>query len=157
VIPWAEAEKTVLDAYRAFSPELADVGQKFFGTGWIDAPARPGKSPGAFAHPTVPSAHPYLLLNYQGKVRDVMTLAHEAPGCKPPATCGDGLIDAAYGEQCDDGSNDGSYNGCNADCTLGPRCGDGVLDEIEGCDDGNRRNNDGCNVNCRVEVRAEAR
>ncbi|MBI2737882.1 MAG: M3 family oligoendopeptidase [Rhodospirillales bacterium] len=77
VIPWGEAEKIVLDAYRAFSPELADVGQKFFGTGWIDAPARPGKSPGAFAHPTVPSAHPYLLLNYQGKVRDVMTLAHE--------------------------------------------------------------------------------
>ncbi len=77
VIPWAEAERIVLDAYRAFSPELADVGQKFFGTGWIDAPARPGKSPGAFAHPTVPSAHPYLLLNYQGKVRDVMTLAHE--------------------------------------------------------------------------------
>ena len=60
-----------------FSPELAAVGRKFFGTGWIDAPARPGKSPGAFAHPTVPSAHPYLLLNYQGKVRDVMTLAHE--------------------------------------------------------------------------------
>ena len=76
-IPWAEAEKIVLDAYGAFSPELADVGRKFFGTGWIDAPARPGKSPGAFAHPTVPSAHPYLLLNYQGKVRDVMTLAHE--------------------------------------------------------------------------------
>ncbi len=77
MIPWAEAEKIVLDAYSAFSPELADVGRKFFGTGWIDAPARPGKSPGAFAHPTVPSAHPYLLLNYQGKVRDVMTLAHE--------------------------------------------------------------------------------
>ena len=76
-IPWAEAEKIVLDAYGAFSPELAAVGRKFFGTGWIDAPARPGKSPGAFAHPTVPSAHPYLLLNYQGKVRDVMTLAHE--------------------------------------------------------------------------------
>ena len=76
-IPWAEAEKTVLNAYRAFSPDLADVGQKFFGSGWIDAPASPGKSPGAFAHPTVPSAHPYLLLNYQGKVRDVMTLAHE--------------------------------------------------------------------------------
>jgi oligoendopeptidase F len=76
-IPWNEAEKIVLDAYRAFSPELADVGARFFGTGWIDAPARPGKSPGAFAHPTVPSAHPYLLLNYQGKVRDVMTLAHE--------------------------------------------------------------------------------
>ena len=76
-IPWVEAEKIVLDAYHAFSPQLADVGRKFFGTGWIDAPARPGKSPGAFAHPTVPSAHPYLLLNYQGKVRDVMTLAHE--------------------------------------------------------------------------------
>jgi oligoendopeptidase F len=76
-IPWPEAEKIVLDAYGAFSPELAAVGRKFFGTGWIDAPARPGKSPGAFAHPTVPSAHPYLLLNYQGKVRDVMTLAHE--------------------------------------------------------------------------------
>ncbi|HTR85692.1 MAG TPA: M3 family oligoendopeptidase [Reyranella sp.] len=76
-IPWAEAEKIVLDAYNAFSPDLAAVGRKFFGTGWIDAPARPGKSPGAFAHPTVPSAHPYLLLNYQGKVRDVMTLAHE--------------------------------------------------------------------------------
>ena len=67
----------MLGAYRAFSPELADVGEKFFGTGWIDAPTRPGKAPGAFAHPTVPSAHPYLLLNYQGKVRDVMTLAHE--------------------------------------------------------------------------------
>src|SRR5262252_4195725 len=77
LIPWNDAEKIVLDAYRAFSPELADVGARFFGTGWIDAPARPGKSPGAFAHPTVPSAHPYLLLNYQGKVRDVMTLAHE--------------------------------------------------------------------------------
>jgi len=76
-IPWSEAERVVLDAYHAFSPELADVGRRFFGTGWIDAPARPGKSPGAFAHPTVPSAHPYLLLNYQGKVRDVMTLAHE--------------------------------------------------------------------------------
>src|SRR5437016_2829442 len=77
IIPWSEAEKIVLNAYNAFSPELASVGHKFFGTGWIDAPARPGKSPGAFAHPTVPSAHPYLLLNYQGKVRDVMTLAHE--------------------------------------------------------------------------------
>lgn len=76
-IPWSEAERIVLDAYGAFSPELARVGRRFFGTGWIDAPARPGKSPGAFAHPTVPSAHPYLLLNYQGKVRDVMTLAHE--------------------------------------------------------------------------------
>ncbi len=76
-IPWQEAEKTVLDAYAAFSPELASVGRKFFDNAWIDAPTRPGKSPGAFAHPTVPSAHPYLLLNYLGKTRDVMTLAHE--------------------------------------------------------------------------------
>jgi fibro-slime domain-containing protein len=80
-----------------------------------------------------------------------------APGCQPPATCGDGLIDAAYGEQCDDGTNDGAYNGCNPDCTLGPRCGDGTVHEVESCDDGNRRNNDGCNVNCRVENRSVAR
>ncbi|MCR9256681.1 MAG: M3 family oligoendopeptidase [Alphaproteobacteria bacterium] len=77
VIPWAEAEKTVTDAYRAFSPALADILGDFFSKGWIDAPARPGKASGAFAHPTVPSAHPYVLLNYQGKTRDVMTLAHE--------------------------------------------------------------------------------
>jgi oligoendopeptidase F len=76
-IPWPEAQNTVLSAYRAFSPDLAAVGEQFFRSRWIDAPVRPGKSPGAFAHPTVPSAHPYLLLNYQGKVRDVMTLAHE--------------------------------------------------------------------------------
>jgi oligoendopeptidase F len=77
IIPWKQAERTVLNAYRAFSPTLADIGARFFEGGWIDAPARPGKSPGAFAHPTVPSAHPYLLLNYQGKGRDVQTLAHE--------------------------------------------------------------------------------
>src|SRR6185312_9148145 len=77
VIPWPEAERTVLDAYAAFSPELAEIGCRFFGNRWIDAPVRPGKAPGAFAHPTVPSAHPYLLLNYQGRTRDVMTLAHE--------------------------------------------------------------------------------
>jgi oligoendopeptidase F len=74
---WSEARDTVLSAYRAFSPELASVGEGFFARRWIDAPVRPGKSPGAFAHPTVPSAHPYLLLNYQGRLRDVMTLAHE--------------------------------------------------------------------------------
>jgi oligoendopeptidase F len=74
---WPEAETTVLSAYRAFSPELAAIGERFFAGRWIDAPARPGKAPGAFAHPTVPSAHPYLLLNYQGRLRDVMTLAHE--------------------------------------------------------------------------------
>jgi oligoendopeptidase F len=77
VIPWLKAEDIVLNAYAAFSPELAAIGRRFFEHRWIDAPVRPGKSPGAFAHPTVPSAHPYLLLNYQGKTRDVMTLAHE--------------------------------------------------------------------------------
>ncbi len=77
VIPWTEACRTVLQAYGDFSPDLAEVGRQFFEKSWIDAPVRPGKSPGAFAHPTVPSAHPYLLLNYQGRTRDVMTLAHE--------------------------------------------------------------------------------
>jgi oligoendopeptidase F len=74
---WDEARTIVLESYAAFSPELAKIGKQFFDKNWIDVPVRPGKSPGAFAHPTVPSAHPYLLLNYQGKTRDVMTLAHE--------------------------------------------------------------------------------
>ncbi len=74
---WDEAVNIVLDAYEAFSPEMRRLGEKFFANHWIDVPPRPGKSPGAFAHPTVPSVHPYLLLNYQGKPRDVMTLAHE--------------------------------------------------------------------------------
>jgi oligoendopeptidase F len=76
-IPWAEARDTVLDAYRGFSPKMAEIAGRFFDEGWIDAPTRPGKAPGAFAHPTVPSAHPYVLVNYLGKPRDVMTLAHE--------------------------------------------------------------------------------
>ncbi|WP_377841917.1 M3 family oligoendopeptidase [Bosea sp. UC22_33] len=76
-IPWTEARETVLSAYGAFSPEMAAIAKRFFDERWIDAPPRPGKAPGAFAHPTVPSAHPYVLLNYQGKPRDVMTLAHE--------------------------------------------------------------------------------
>ncbi len=74
---WEESKELVLEAYRNFSPQLATVGKQFFDNAWIDAPATPGKSPGAFAHPTVPSVHPYLLLNFQGKARDVMTLAHE--------------------------------------------------------------------------------
>jgi oligoendopeptidase F len=77
IYEWEEARELVLTAYRNFSPELAKIGQQFFDNNWIDAPATPGKSPGAFAHPTVPSVHPYLLLNFQGKSRDVMTLAHE--------------------------------------------------------------------------------
>jgi oligoendopeptidase F len=76
-IGWDEAKDTVLSAYGEFSPEMASIAKTFFDKNWIDAPPRPGKSPGAFAHPTVPSAHPYVLLNYQGKPRDVMTLAHE--------------------------------------------------------------------------------
>ena len=76
-IGWPEAKAMVLDAYGEFSPEMANIAASFFDKNWIDAPSRPGKSPGAFAHPTVPSAHPYVLLNYLGKPRDVMTLAHE--------------------------------------------------------------------------------
>ncbi|HEV3043277.1 MAG TPA: M3 family oligoendopeptidase [Roseiarcus sp.] len=74
---WSAAKDTVLDAYRGFSPRMADIARRFFDEGWIDAPVRPGKAPGAFAHPTTPSAHPYVLVNYLGKPRDVMTLAHE--------------------------------------------------------------------------------
>jgi oligoendopeptidase F len=76
-IGWSEARDTVLTAYGAFSPRMAQIAERFFNERWIDAPVRPGKAPGAFSHPTVPSAHPYVLLNYQGKPRDVMTLAHE--------------------------------------------------------------------------------
>src|SRR5229473_2735485 len=76
-IGWNEARTTVLGAYGAFSPDMAAIAERFFSDNWIDAPVRPGKAPGAFSHPTVPSAHPYVLLNYQGRPRDVMTLAHE--------------------------------------------------------------------------------
>jgi len=76
-IGWDEARDTVLTAYGAFSPDMAEIAERFFSRRWIDAPARPGKQGGAFSHPTVPSAHPYVLLNYMGKPRDVMTLAHE--------------------------------------------------------------------------------
>jgi len=76
-VSWDEAKTLVLSSYRRFSPKLAEIGQQFFDKPWIDAPVKPGKASGAFAHPTVPSAHPYLLLNYQGRTRDVMTLAHE--------------------------------------------------------------------------------
>ena len=76
-IAWPEARDMVLTAYRGFSPEMARIAERFFTDRWIDAPVRPGKAPGAFSHPTTPSAHPYVLMNYQGKPRDVMTLAHE--------------------------------------------------------------------------------
>ena len=76
-IDWPEAKNIVQEAYSGFAPEMAEISEKFFANGWIDAAIRDGKSPGAFAHPTVPSVHPYVLLNYMGKPRDVMTLAHE--------------------------------------------------------------------------------
>ncbi|MCO4823921.1 MAG: M3 family oligoendopeptidase [Amylibacter sp.] len=77
VIHWDEARATVTDAYAAFSPKMAELAEPFFTQGWIDAAVKPGKAPGAFAHPTVTDAHPYVMLNYLGKQRDVMTLAHE--------------------------------------------------------------------------------
>lgn len=76
-IPWDEAQNIVLSAYKKFSPAMATIGQDFFEKRWIDATVHEGKDSGAFSHPTVPSVHPYILLNYQGKSRDVMTLAHE--------------------------------------------------------------------------------
>ncbi|HZR76554.1 M3 family oligoendopeptidase [Bradyrhizobium sp.] len=76
-IAWGDARHMVLSAYRGFSPDMAAIAERFFTDRWIDAPVRPGKAPGAFSHPTTPSAHPYVLMNYQGKPRDVMTLAHE--------------------------------------------------------------------------------
>ncbi len=74
---WAEAERTVLDAFAGFDPRIAEIAGQFFENSWIDAAPRPGKDPGAFAHPTAPSAHPYVLLNFYGRPRDVMTIAHE--------------------------------------------------------------------------------
>ncbi|MCO4842233.1 MAG: M3 family oligoendopeptidase [Yoonia sp.] len=76
-VTWDEAEKTVMDAYADFAPEMAELAKPFFTKGWIDAGVKPGKAPGAFAHPTVTTVHPYVMLNYLGKPRDVMTLAHE--------------------------------------------------------------------------------
>ena len=77
IFDWDTAKETVLDAYGRFSPRLREVALPFFDSGWIDAAVKPNKAPGAFAHPTVTTAHPYLMLNYMGRTRDVMTLAHE--------------------------------------------------------------------------------
>ena len=77
IVGWDEAEKMVMEAYAGFDPRMADIAQPFFRKGWIDAGVKPGKAPGAFAHPTVTNVHPYVMLNYLGKPRDVMTLAHE--------------------------------------------------------------------------------
>ena len=77
LVPWDEAQRIVSEAYAGFDPRLADLAEPFFTRGWIDAAVKPGKAPGAFAHPTVTDVHPYVMLNYLGKPRDVMTLAHE--------------------------------------------------------------------------------
>jgi len=76
-VGWDAAQDTVTRAYAAFDPRMAELAQPFFDKGWIDAGVKPGKAPGAFAHPTVTDVHPYVMLNYLGKPRDVMTLAHE--------------------------------------------------------------------------------
>ncbi len=77
IVDWPTAEKMVMDAYNAFDPRMGELAAPFFSRGWIDAGVKPGKAPGAFAHPTVTDVHPYVMLNYLGKPRDVMTLAHE--------------------------------------------------------------------------------
>ena len=77
LVPWDEARAIVLSAYGDFAPQMAEIARPFFDRGWIDAAVKPGKAPGAFAHPTVTDVHPYVMLNYMGKPRDVMTLAHE--------------------------------------------------------------------------------
>jgi len=77
IVDWDAARATVMDAYAAFDPKMAELAEPFFTKGWIDAAVKPGKAPGAFAHPTVTTVHPYVMLNYLGKQRDVMTLAHE--------------------------------------------------------------------------------
>ncbi|MEL6433553.1 MAG: M3 family oligoendopeptidase, partial [Pseudomonadota bacterium] len=76
-VDWPTAQGMVMDAYTAFDPRMGDLAEPFFTKGWIDAGVKPGKAPGAFAHPTVTDVHPYVMLNYLGKPRDVMTLAHE--------------------------------------------------------------------------------
>jgi len=76
-VHWNDAQALVLEAYGDFAPEMAEIARPFFTDGWIDAGVKPGKAPGAFAHPTVTDVHPYVMLNYLGKPRDVMTLAHE--------------------------------------------------------------------------------
>ena len=77
LIDWTTAQDLVLSAYSEFAPKMAEIAEQFFTKGWIDAAVKPGKAPGAFAHPTVTTVHPYIMLNYLGKQRDVMTLAHE--------------------------------------------------------------------------------
>ena len=76
-IKWSDAKNIILDSFSSFHPKISNLAELFFKNNWIDASVRQGKASGAFAHPSVPSLHPYILVNYQGKIRDVMTLAHE--------------------------------------------------------------------------------
>ena len=76
-IKWVDAKNIILDSFSSFHPKISNLAELFFKNNWIDASVRQGKASGAFAHPSVPSLHPYILVNYQGKIRDVMTLAHE--------------------------------------------------------------------------------
>ena len=76
-IEWNDAKDIILESFASFHPKISNIAELFFKNGWIDASVRKGKASGAFAHPSVPSLHPYILVNYQGKIRDVMTLAHE--------------------------------------------------------------------------------
>ena len=76
IVDWPTAQEMVMSAYGGFDPRMAEIAEPFFTKGWIDAGVKPGKAPGAFAHPTVTNVHPYVMLNYLGKPRDVMTLAH---------------------------------------------------------------------------------
>lgn len=77
LIPWSEAKDTVLSAFHSFDPRMSEIAQMFFDKNWIDAPSRDGKTGGAFSHPTVPGAHPFVMVNYNGQHKDVSTLAHE--------------------------------------------------------------------------------
>lgn len=77
LVPWDQCRKMVLDGFEAFSPEMADIARLFFDQKWIHAPLLDGKRGGAFAHPAVPDAHPFILVNYTGNIRDVSTVAHE--------------------------------------------------------------------------------
>ena len=123
VFAWETARDTVLDAYAGFSPRMADIARRFFDEGWIDAPVRPGKAPGAFAHPTTPSAHPYVLVNYLGKPRDVMTLAHElGHGVHQVLAAANGALDGADAA---DAGRDGVGVRRNADLPLVARGDDG--------------------------------
>ena len=94
---WEEAKQIDCDSFAAFDGEMASIAQEFFDKNWVDAGITTGKASGAFSHPTVPSAHPYILMNFAGKARDVMTLAHEmGHGIHQVLACTSRRIDGRY-------------------------------------------------------------